>query len=293
MIQKKSESLFTGYIYIINTVLFFSTYEVVNKTLVGLIDPIKVNLIRFFFGSLMLFAILGWKKQLRISKRQLFLCFLAGFLNIAISMSFIQYSLFVKGSSASLVAILFSSNPLFLSIISAIRGKTKMSFRRLGGFLTGMTGIVVVLFNKLDLTGLNMLSPILALLAAVSYAVYTLVAGNVVKETGSLKMNAYSFLLGSIMLLPFLLIMKIPVVVIEHGTLLQLIYLSFLNTGFAYLTYFKGLEIIGAVKGSLVFLLKPAFASILAVVFLGEAFTIMSAAGILLIVTGVYISQTK
>ena len=66
-------------------------------------------------------------------------------------------------------------------------------------------------------------------------------------------------------------------------------YLSFLTTGVGYLTYFIGLSIVGASKGSMVFFLKPVLASIFAVIILKENVGFYFVLGTFLVVLGVTI----
>ena len=37
----------SGYLYLLTTIFFFSTYEVVNKVIAARIDPFQINFIRF------------------------------------------------------------------------------------------------------------------------------------------------------------------------------------------------------------------------------------------------------
>ena len=62
-------------------------------------------------------------------------------------------------------------------------------------------------------------------------------------------MNAYSFLFGSLMTIPLLLLLDIPVFQFDVTILPQILYLSIFVTGIAYLTYFMGLAQAGASKG--------------------------------------------
>ncbi|AFK87266.1 MULTISPECIES: DMT family transporter [Thermoanaerobacterium] len=79
-----------GYIYLIVTVLFFSTYEVVGRTLTGIINPLQINFIRFFIGGLILLpvAIKNIKsKNLHIALKDFWLLVLIGLTNVVFSMS--------------------------------------------------------------------------------------------------------------------------------------------------------------------------------------------------------------
>ncbi|NLD49838.1 MAG: DMT family transporter, partial [Clostridiaceae bacterium] len=160
---------------------------------------------------------------------------------------------------------------------------------KIAGFVLGMTGIVIISTNSLNLETLNIKSPFLALLSAVLYGLYTVLGRRVSSRIGSLKMNSYSFLIGSLILLPLLLIFRMPVISFDTTAAIQVIYLSFFVTGLAYLTYFKGLTLVGASSGSLVFFLKPVLAGVFAIIFLREHFTSNLFIGTLFILFGIII----
>lgn len=288
MREELGMSLRNGYLYVINTVLLFSTYEVVSKTLVGKMDPFQVNFIRFLLGGIILFLFLLYKGDLRLGRKELLAVTAVGFINVVISMSLMQLSLYMKGAQASLSAVIFSSNPIFVSIFAYFWDKEKFNRIKAAGLILGILGIVVIFYEKLNIASMDFRSPIFALLSAVFYALYTVLGRKQAVKIGSLKMNAYSFVAGSLLLLPIMLFIKGPnVFQFDYSGTLQIIYLSVFVTGIAYLTYFKGLSIIGAGKGSMVFFIKPVLASIIAIVFLKEQPSVFLAAGTLLILVSI------
>jgi drug/metabolite transporter (DMT)-like permease len=277
-----------GYLCIINTVLLFSTYEVVSKTLVGKIDPFQVNFIRFLLGGIILFLFLLYKRDLKIDRKEILVIVLVGFINVVVSMNLLQLSLYMKGAQASLCAVIFSSNPIFVSIFAYFLDKEKFNPVKLGGLIFGILGIVIVFYDKLNIDSIDVRSPIYALLSAVFYGLYTVLGRKQAVKIGSLKMNSYSFIAGSLLLLPVLLIVKgTNVIQFDYSGAVQVIYLAVFVTGIAYLTYFKGLSVLGAGKGSMVFFIKPALASGIAIVFLKEQPSIYLASGTILILAAI------
>jgi len=216
----------SGYLYLLTTIFFFSTYEVVGKSIAGRIDAFQVNFIRFLVGGLILLGVAAIKKEIAVSRRDFALCVLAGVINVVISMSLINMSL---------------------------------------------------------------ASPALAVLSAIFFGFYTVLGKKISVRTGSLRMNAWAFMTGSLILLVFLVLTKRPVVQFDPSITGRVVYLSIFVTGLAYLSYFKGLAIAGAGKGSLVFFLKPVLATALAFFFLGERINPLVCAGIALVLAGIWI----
>jgi len=275
-----------GYLFVMITVIFFSTYEVVSKTIMGRVNPFQINFLRFFIGGSLLFLFLLIKRDLKIDKRSMGIVALAGILNVVFSMNLLQLSLSTASAKASIVAVIFSSNPIFVSIFAAIMDKERIPLFKVVGMFLGMLGIVAISTDGQAFQDINILSPLLALMSAVLYGLYTVVGRRASSKIGSLKMNGYSFLIGSLVLLPILLIRDIPVFKFDYTASLQVIYLSVFVTGIAYLTYFMGLTRTGAGSGSMVFFLKPVLASVFAIVFLNEKITLNLVLGTVLTLLG-------
>ena len=124
-----------GYLWLALTILFFSTYEIVGSTLAGGMHPLFVCAFRFTLGGIVL---LPFAKLPSDSKDWWGLFFL-GVLNVGLAMGLLQLSL--SYTQASVAAILFSTNPLFVGIVAALAGDklTKRNHRSAnrfsGGFL--------------------------------------------------------------------------------------------------------------------------------------------------------------
>jgi len=283
----KSNNL--GYLYILITIILFSTYEVVSKTLVDRVNPFQINFLRFFIGGILLFFVILAKGDISIKPKDLGKLAVIGIINVVFSMNLIQLSLTVPNAKASIAAVIFSSNPIFVTFFSALINGEKIRFYKIIGLMLGVFGVVLISMSTMEFDLINLKSPILALLSAVLYGLYTVLGGKVSSRVGSLKMNSYSFLLGSLILLPFLIFFKVPVIDFDYTATFEVLYLSIFVTGIAYLTYFMGLTLIGASKGSLVFFLKPVLATVFSMIILGESITSNFVLGTILIIFGITI----
>ena len=75
----------------------------------------------------MLFIILLFKKDISISLKDAAILTGIGILNVGISMNALQFAIFRPGASAALAAVIFSSNPIFVALFSAIIEKERIS----------------------------------------------------------------------------------------------------------------------------------------------------------------------
>ena len=110
-----------GYVYIVAATILFSTMEIALKTIAGRFNALQLNFLRFLIGGLFLlpFALASMKKRgsvLRGSDLGFFA--LTGLTCVVLSMT--MYQLAIQFCKASIVAILFSCNPVFVVPLAAI-----------------------------------------------------------------------------------------------------------------------------------------------------------------------------
>lgn len=280
---------YKGYILLGITICIFSTLEVVTSTLKGLIDPLQLTFLRFLIGGAVL---LPWviKKREKFQSRDLLFFLCLGILNIFISMGSLQLS--INMGKASTAAILISSNPIFVVLFSSIILKEKVTKRKIVCILLGIVGITLIIY-KGNVGGDTAASLALAVIASLTFGLYTVLGKLKSEGISSITMICLSSIFGSLMYIPVLLLKGIPLFYIPQGTLLEILYLGVFLSGIAYITYMEALKILTASKGAMVFFLKPAVASILAMVFLGERLSLKTVAGMLLVLVGVLVNFTN
>lgn len=293
-----------GYIYIVLATFFFSTMEIALKKFSLGFNPIQMNFIRFFIGALLIMPlaiknIKQWKIRL---KREDFIFFaLTGFICVVVSMTL--YQLAVLEAKASIVAILFSCNPVFVIPLAFFLLKEKITKSTVISLAISVLGMITIM-NPFQLSS-SVSGIILSLLAAATFALYGVVGKLKSQKYGGVVLSFFSFLMGSIELLFLMLASKIPIIAgglrhagfsefadipVFQGITLQslpgLIYIGIFVTGLGYTCYFLAMEKASVAKASLVFFIKPALAPVLAFIVLREPITENMILGILLIVLG-------
>ena len=109
----------SGYVYIALCAVIFSTMEVMLKTVHGVFAPMQITCLRFLVGGILLipFASRSMKKKnASLSRKDIGFFALSGFLCIVIAMSLYQMS--VTYTRASIVAVIFSCNPIFVTVFA-------------------------------------------------------------------------------------------------------------------------------------------------------------------------------
>ena len=118
--------------------------EVALKLISGQFNPIQLNFSRFLVGGLVLipFAVRELKKRGRkLDGKALGSFALLGLMGIAVSMSLYQLS--VTRIQASVVGVLFSSNPVFVTLFAFLLLHETISKNQIAGLVLDVAGIVL------------------------------------------------------------------------------------------------------------------------------------------------------
>ena len=280
-----------SYLLCFVAVALFSTYEIVGKIFGNHIPPVTITAIRFFIGGLLLlpFALKEPKLYKNFNYSIAGKILLVGILNVAISMVFLQLSVFY--GKAVLAAIIFSANPVFVGLFSILLEKERLSKVNILGLTIGLLGLVLIIISEESLfrdSGNMLLGIMFGILSGVVFALYTVLSKKYVKEIGSFKLNSFAFLSGSFILLIIAIFFNIDIAFeINRSNTLSLLYLGIIVTGIGYYLYFEGLKNLSTSKGAMIFYMKPVIAGILAYIFLGETLTFMQILGFAIVILGI------
>lgn len=295
--MNKSKTNYKYVISLIISILIFSTFEVVCKKAGGNISPSQLTFYRFLIGGIILlpFAIIEIKKmklKLRLKDFSIFLLF--GFLLVFCSMNLSQLG--IQYSNASISAVLFSSNPLFISLFSVPLLKEKMTAPKLIGLIIGIIGLVTTclhLFVDASVPDTFMLGVLFILISMLLFSFYTVINKKLSKNYSSIITLSFSSIFGAITMLPLIFIQSdspYPLAFNFTAIIPEFLYLSIFGTGLAYYFYFNALAHLNTSAGSMTFFVKPGIASILSAVVLSEKITPDIIIGIILILAGLYVS---
>jgi drug/metabolite transporter (DMT)-like permease len=137
-----------------------------------------------------------------------------------------------------------------------------------------------------------MLGAGLAVAAALSFGLYTVLSKKYVLTYGIFVFNSFSFFAGAMVLLSIAGIFRFPLIhSLSVTNVAAVLYLGIFVTGFAYYLFFEGLKNIPTALGSMFFYLKPFIASVLAVIFLHEHIFLLQIAGVFIVIGGMNLNR--
>lgn len=280
-----------AYVFVILTAVLFGTMETACKIAGNNLDSFQLTFLRFAIGGIILLPLAI--RELRMNNVKLgakdFLILTGvGTLGIAVSMVFFQLG--VGASNASTASVLISINPLFTMIFAHFFTEEKMNMHKTYVLAIAFIGLIFMIRPWDVQEGNTVWGIICMLIAAITFGAYT-VAGKVsVRKMGLMAQTSFSFILGSAVLLVIILITGKPVVAGVADNFLLVMYTGIFVTGIGYWSYFKAIKLADAATGSVAFLLKPAIAPVIAVIFLRETILWNTVVGILLILVASYMN---
>jgi threonine/homoserine efflux transporter RhtA len=122
-------------------------------------------------------------------------------------------------AKASVVAVVFSTNTIFTALFAVLILREKFSWGAGAAIVMGLVGVACIMnpfAMSPDWRGIGM-----SLGSAVLFALYGVLGTRRVARYGGFIMNSASFLIGAVLMLPFMLLFRVPVVAgIDSGNLI-------------------------------------------------------------------------
>ena len=253
-------------------------------------EPYTLALIRVIFATLFLVAFsLFYKIKIYAFSNKWKIYALVGLCNIAIPFSLIAVG--TNKVDSYLAAILMSTTPLTGSILAHIFTKDeKITFFKSIGIILGFAGVLLLFFDKLILNESNYFFALIILAGSTFYSIAGILILKKMKNSGNLDVTTSTMVWALIFLIPVAFIFEKP---FDSNpsleSILSLIYLGSIATGFAWWLRFKILMKNGLVFQTQVAYLIPIFGVIFGVLVLNEQITWKVFASLVVIMSGIYI----
>jgi drug/metabolite transporter (DMT)-like permease len=248
------------------------------------LDPFQISFYRIFIG--MVFINLLNIKKVSIPLSQHKYLALVGTLWMAL-----PFFLFAKAEetiSSSLAGLINGSTPIFISLIAYVVFKENISNIQKTYLITGFLGIYLVSFGfNSFLLDLN-LGAFLALLASISYGFAANIVQPLIKKYGSLNTLKIALRYGALFSFIALLPNSSLVLPTVEIALFPMILLGIGSSGIAFLSFYKLIDDVGAVAGSITVYIIPIFSVIFGYIFLDEYTSNIQMIGIFVVIISAY-----
>lgn len=258
------------------------------KVVVTEINPVLTAFYRFLIASIILFTIMKirYPKE-KILKEDRLKMALGGLTGVTLYFFFENYS--VLFTSASNVAILLSSIPVFTLIAQKIVFKEKMTIPKVLGATLSFVGIVIIIMSKekISLFSKGTIGDLMALAAALTWVVYNIITSKFKGTYKSITITTYQGIWGCVFLAPSLLFSKFTIPSTKAS--LNLIFLAIFCSCIAYAMYIYCLEHLGATVITTYINLQPIVSLISAKLLINEIVSVWQVVGSVIIILGVFL----
>jgi len=199
----------------------------------------------------------------------------------------------LRYTTSTSAALINGATPIFTLLVAAVLGAGWPTGRRLFGSFVCLAGVAWVV-SRGSLETLLGLSPnrgdVIMLVAALCWAVYTVLAGRVSRRISPLAATTTSAVLA----LPLLVLVGLPELAaqppqggITPSVIAGLLYIGLLASVAAFLSWNAGIARLGPSRGAIFLNLIPVFTAAVAVPALGESLVPAQLTGGLLVLLGV------
>ena len=252
------------------------------------IEPLAFNALRFSCAAVAVWLLVRGTGRQLVPRRKDW--------GIVVLLAIIGHVLFQIGFIFGLdwtltgnAALLLSTSPVWVLVISFAMGRERLNPAIVGGVLTTIAGMVILITGGAQQMGTARLGDLFVLSAAVSWAAYTVLAHRMVRRRGALHVTAWTLWAG----LPFIVLAGVPELIRMDWTAISLrvwfgvVYAGVFAIGIAYLLWYRGVRVIGQNRTSVYQNLVPVIALISAWLWLAEKPTTQQLIGAGVILSGV------
>ncbi|NLI93010.1 MAG: DMT family transporter [Peptococcaceae bacterium] len=293
--MKNKSTTIAGHLSAFVTIVIWGTTFISTKILLENFTPHEILFFRFIIGYAALLLIYHQPLKTRsFHEERLFIA--AGLCGV--TLYFLLENIALTYTLASNVGIIVTIAPFFTALLAhfLLKGE-RLQPQFFMGFIIAVLGILLIGFNGSFVLKLNPLGDILALLASVVWAVYSILMRKI-SQLGyhTIATTRRVFFYGLLFLLPALYFLKFNLD-FERFTIvpdaLNLLYLGLGASALCFVSWNWSIGILGAVKTSLYIYVVPIITIAASSLILRENITRVALIGAFLILLGLFISEKK
>ena len=277
------------------TILIWGTTFISTKVLLRDITPLQILFTRFMIGYLALWAVCPRLTKIRRKKEELY--FLAAGL-CGVTLYFLMENIALTYTQASNVGIIVAVSPFFTMFFGIwLLKQRRPGVRFFIGFLIAMTGILCISLEGSQRLQLNPKGDLLALGAAAGWALYSTITKKI-SSFGytTIPMTRRIFFYGLLCMLPVILFSGMKLPAMEQLTMVNIANILFLGLGasaLCFVSWNSAVRILGTVQTSVYIYAVPVVTTLASVWILKETVTVIGIAGIVMILSGLLMSQNE
>ncbi len=287
------KDVLVGHLLALFTVGVWGVTFVSTKVLLEVLAPVEILVIRFILGYVFLWIL--WPRRLgKTTRTQEWCFFLAGLTGICLY--YLVENIALVYTRASNVGVIVCLSPFFTALLGRLFGANeRLTAWFFAGLMLALAGVGLICWSGEEAVQFNASGDLLAAAAGFVWAVYSLLIKRItVYGFAALPVTRRIFFYGILCMIPAACLGEFSVDVDElldpvvGGNLL---FLGLLASGLCFVFWSLSVKVLGAVLSTVYIYLIPVVTVATAIVVLHEPFTVSVAAGMMLVVAGLFCAQ--
>jgi len=285
---------FAEIVLVVTNVVYGTSY-VVTRLVLDHVPPATLALFRLVLGGLALLLLTARTgARTRLDRADRWRIAAMGVVGFATAFALAHWGL--ARSTATNAALLIVVEPLTLLVLSPLLLGERLSVREQAGAACGLAGALLVVVNGIPALSVRLVphwrGDLLLVLSGMAFAAYSLLGRPVLVRHPALSVTTRSILWGIPAVAPLAALEWLdgrrPV--LAGGAVLGTLYLAVVITALGYLLWNYALERVAAARAAVFLNVQPVVGALLGVAWLGEAVTVFTVVGGLLVVTGLLLT---
>ena len=273
---------------LLTSALWGSSFLLMKIALVEL-NPFQISFYRIFIG--MVFMNLFITKIEKLNRKDHLNIALVGLLWM--SLPFYLFAASEETISSSLAGLINGSTPIFISIVGVLFFSQKITNVQKFYLILGFAGIYVLSFG-LNKININLeVGTYLALIASISYGFAANIVQPLIKKFGALNVLKIALRYGSIFSFILFSLNSNVLIPTVGESLFPILLLGIGSSGIAFFSFYKLIDDVGSIVGSITIYLVPIFSIFFGFIFLNEETTFIQIIGIGTIIFSAYMFSNK
>ncbi|KLU64875.1 putative amino-acid metabolite efflux pump [Desulfosporosinus acididurans] len=290
----ENHKLVAGHLSALGTILIWGVTFISTKLLLKDFTPIEILLFRFIIGYIALFLVYPHRLKTKDFKEELLFA-LSGLCGV--TLYFLLENIALTFTLAANVGIIVSIAPLFTALLAYFFEGENLRTEFFIGFIVAIIGIVLVMLNGSYFLRVNPLGDILASLAAIVWAVYSVLMRRISRfHYNTIGCTRKVFFYGLLFMIPALFFVPFHFDYYAFTKVQNMFNLLFLGLGASavcFVSWNWSVSILGAVKTSVYIYIVPVITIAASALILHEIITWVAFVGVLLTLAGLYVSERK
>jgi drug/metabolite transporter (DMT)-like permease len=279
-----------GHIFAITTISIWGSTFIVSKVLLEQMSPLQILFYRFVMAVVFLTMFYPRFKKPSGLKEELLFMATGG----CLALYYFFENSALKHTYSSNVSLILATIPLITALFSAILYKTPFfNKKNLIGFTVAYLGVFLIILNGNKIVGVEPIGDLFAFLAAVMFAVYSLVLLKIQKGYHLIELTRKVFFYG-LMILGIVILASgesLHIEAISPMVIVSMLFLGLVASTLAFLMWNSAIQYIGSVKTNQYIYLVPVITTVLSAIVIKEKITVVTVMGAALIILGLYSTQ--